>query len=90
MQQYTFRGKKERPYRVERLIDGPVAELYFDGKVALSARMNELRGGYFGFLCEYGEIRIDNLKVEIVSGQCEQVKRVRRSADGNCVPPLPG
>lgn len=58
--------KENVVYRVECLIDHSVLEVYFDDKVALSARMNELRADYFGFGCEYGEVEIQNLRIETI------------------------
>lgn len=58
--------REEKKYKVECLIDQSVLEVYFDNKVALSARMNELKSDYFGFACEYGKISVMNLKVDLV------------------------
>lgn len=57
---------ENKTYHVECLIDGPVLEVYFDHKTALSTRMNELQTEFFGFSCSYGNVRITNLKVTAV------------------------
>lgn len=57
---------ENKTYQVECLIDGPVLEVYFDHKVALSTRMNELKSDSFGFACVYGNVQITNLKVDTV------------------------
>lgn len=54
-----------KTYQVECLIDGPVLEVYFDNKVALSTRMNEWKTEMFGFSCVYGTVHITNLKVDV-------------------------
>lgn len=58
--------KEDIVYKVECLIDQSVLEVYFDNKVALSARMNEWKQKCFGIGCEYGKIYISNLKVDTI------------------------
>lgn len=49
-------------YHMDVIKDGPVLEVYFGGKYAMSARMNEFREGTFGFADSYGEACIENLE----------------------------
>ena len=49
-------------YHMDVIKDGPVLEVYFGGKYAMSARMNEFREGTFGFAASYGEACIENLE----------------------------
>lgn len=51
----------DRTYRMEIVKDGPVLEVYFDGKYAMSARMDELREGSFGFATSFGEAEVEGL-----------------------------
>ena len=49
-------------YHVDVIKDGPVLEVYFAGKYAMSARMNDFREGTFGFADSFGEAVIENLE----------------------------
>ena len=49
-------------YHVDVIKDGSVLEVYFAGKYAMSARMNDFREGTFGFADSFGEAVIENLE----------------------------
>lgn len=53
-------------YEVEVIADHSVLEVYFDHKVAMSARMNELTDGTFGAAVSFGKVMIRDLCCQIL------------------------
>ncbi len=67
---YPFMPETERKvcalwgqkYRMDVIREGSVLEVYFDGKYAMSARMEEFLEGTFGFASSFGEVLVADLE----------------------------
>ena len=53
----------DRPIKVQLLVDGTALVVYVDGRVALSGRIYDRRGGALGLFATEGEARFDKIRM---------------------------
>jgi beta-fructofuranosidase len=49
-------------HHVQILVSGSVCEVYFDNRIAMSARLYDLKSGLWGFFVQEGSVRIENIQ----------------------------
>ena len=53
----------DAPMHLSLVVDGTMATLYADGKVALTTRMYNYRGQSLGIFAQHGAVRFDNIRI---------------------------